>query len=68
MPLKSISFICFFLIFCLSALPLWAKPILHVPERVYTFDTLPEGSIITHRFIFHNTGDSELRILKVSPG
>ncbi|TWI75332.1 uncharacterized protein DUF1573 [Desulfobotulus alkaliphilus] len=68
MSMKPVPFFYIFMLVCLTALPLWAKPFLHAPERVYTFDTLPEGSILTHRFTLHNTGDSELRILRVNPG
>ncbi|MCW7753253.1 DUF1573 domain-containing protein [Desulfobotulus sp. H1] len=58
-----------FAIFLLFApLFLYANPVLYVPQASHTFETLPEGSTIQHRFLLKNTGSSELRILRVDPG
>lgn len=59
----------FFLLLSFSlAMPLSAAPVLHIPEKLYTFDPVPEGMGIAHRFTVYNTGDEELRILRVTPG
>ncbi len=38
-----------------------------IANPVHTFDPVPEGVHIDHTFIVKNTGDTVLRIEKVSP-
>jgi hypothetical protein len=38
-----------------------------IANPVYTFDPVPDGVYIDHTFIVKNTGDTLLRIEKVSP-
>ncbi|MFH2061121.1 MAG: hypothetical protein ABIJ59_19830 [Pseudomonadota bacterium] len=64
-----ISFL--FLVFCLVQPCLlqfgWTQPIASVPEPVYTFETIPEGTHVTHEFVIKNTGDTLLTIIDVLP-
>jgi|GEM_PF-3630890 hypothetical protein len=63
-----VSGLVFFILWAVMVFPLHAGPRMEIGERVYTFDALPEGVVIHHRFPIRNTGDAELRILRVNPG
>ncbi len=38
-----------------------------ITDPVFTFDTVPEGTHVSHSFVIKNTGDALLIIEKVSP-
>ena len=44
-----------------------AQQKLEVENPIYTFEQVPEGLLVTHEFILKNTGDTLLKIEKVSP-
>lgn len=64
-----ISFL--FVVFCLVQPYLfqlgWAQPIATAIDPVYTFETVPEGTRVTHEFVIKNTGDTLLTIIDVLP-
>lgn len=39
-----------------------------LPESVFEFQPVVEGSRIAHRFILHNRGEAPLEILKIESG
>ena len=43
-------------------------PIAYVPEDTYEFETVPEGTQVTHEFKIQNKGTAPLRIEKVRTG
>lgn len=55
-----------FAVFCLAH-PGMAQPNVVIENPVFTFDSIPEGVHVPHEFIIKNTGDTQLRILKVLP-
>lgn len=44
------------------------RPAAVMPERVYTFETVPEGTEVRHDFVIENHGTAPLRIIKVETG
>jgi hypothetical protein len=50
----------------LSALPLFAGPLLYFPEKAFDFGNILQGDVVSHTFSFENRGDSVLTISKVS--
>ena len=45
-----------------------AEPVVYVPEPVFEFDKVVDGSEVVHDFIVQNKGDATLDITKVRPG
>jgi hypothetical protein len=45
-----------------------AGPEAFLPESVYEFAPVVEGTAVTHEFILHNRGDAPLKILKLDSG
>ena len=45
-----------------------AGPELTIPEEAFDFGYIPQNSKVSHVFWLRNTGDQELRIVKVTPG
>jgi len=45
-----------------------AGPKLSIPEPEFNFGYVPQAAKISHDFWLYSTGDSTLRIIKVSPG
>ena len=45
-----------------------AGPKLSMPQPEFDFGYVPQGAKISHDFWLYSTGDSTLRIIKVSPG
>ena len=43
-------------------------PSVQVPESVFLFDTVPEGTIVMHSYLLKNSGDKVLSIQKVKTG
>jgi hypothetical protein len=43
-------------------------PKAHVPEPVFTFDSVLENATVTHDYVIQNLGTGPLEILKVNPG
>lgn len=43
-------------------------PKVDIPESVYEFPPVPEGTPVVHDFILYNRGDQPLDILKVKAG
>lgn len=44
------------------------KPRAVVPESYFTFQTVLEGTEVTHAFVIQNSGEAPLNIIKVSAG
>jgi len=60
---------------CLFAAPLIVaadtasqKPEAFLPERVFEFKPVVEGTVIVHTFVVHNRGDAVLEILDLKSG
>jgi len=45
----------------------FSQPSILFDREVYDFDTVDQGSILEHVFIFRNTGDEELFIERLVP-
>jgi len=59
-------------IFCLGPLPVQASqtienPEFYIAERLYRFDSVPEGAKVEHTFIINNRGRRFLLIKAVKP-
>ena len=39
-----------------------------LPERIYEFEPVAEGTLVSHRFILQNRGDAPLIIEKIKTG
>jgi hypothetical protein len=46
----------------------FAGPKMSIPQPVFDFGYVPQMAKISHDFWLYSTGDSTLRIIKVSPG
>lgn len=55
-----------FALFCLPYQAIGQQK-LEIENPVFTFDSVPDGLHVTHEFILKNTGDTLLKIEKVSP-
>jgi hypothetical protein len=44
------------------------EPVAFAPEGIYTFESVPEGTKITHEFIIQNKGTAPLNIENVKTG
>lgn len=51
----------------LPASPAMAKPIAVVPEPIKSFEVVPKGDVVRHRFEIKNDGDQPLQITEVRP-
>lgn len=67
MQKKLLLFLIFVLI-CFAPALVLAAPVFQIHETVHNFESVPEGKMVKHSFIFKNGGDKELRILKVTTG
>lgn len=56
--------ICF--VICSLPVCVVSAPVVQIDQPVHTFDSIPEGQKIIHRFVIKNTGDELLKILNVS--
>lgn len=45
-----------------------AGPQAFLPESIYEFTPVVEGTAVAHEFILHNRGDAPLKILKLDSG
>ncbi len=45
-----------------------AGPEAWLPETVYEFQPVAEGSEVVHEFVLHNRGNAELSVLKLKSG
>ncbi len=43
-------------------------PSVVLPENIYQFDKVLEGTVLNHEFIVQNKGEASLEIKKVKPG
>ncbi len=67
MKMKKIIILSILLAVLMPAYQAWATPRAEVVNPVYTFDTVPEGTRVSHEFILRNTGDDLLTIIDVIP-
>ena len=44
------------------------EPEAYLPETVYEFRPIVEGSEVSHEFVLHNRGSAELSVLKLKSG
>lgn len=44
-----------------------SQPVLTVDEPEHEFEPVVEGNLVSHTFVFKNTGETNLNILKVQP-
>ncbi len=49
----------------LTSASLFATPKSSVPQKIYKFESVPEGTIIKHKFIIKNIGDEPLIIKNI---
>ena len=71
--LKKISFVLTLLIFSTSLIGLAAEiaaagPQGYLPESIYEFTPVVEGTAVSHEFILQNRGNTPLKILKLDSG
>ncbi|SMC79251.1 hypothetical protein SAMN02746065_11082 [Desulfocicer vacuolatum DSM 3385] len=45
-----------------------AVPVAEVSAPEFQFESVPEGSEVTHRYVIHNKGNAPLEVLRVKTG
>lgn len=43
-------------------------PAVFLPQNVYEFDPVAEGTVVTHEFVIQNQGEKPLKIEKIKSG
>lgn len=49
----------------LMAASCYAGPRVFMPQRNFTFEPVPDGTVLTHEYIVQNHGDEPLEILEI---